>query len=226
MRLLAVLGLMCALAACATTAPPTTPVVVTVSPVAPASGNIKSVADVAPSDTRTSPFLKMADLIDELAQNHLTAHFLQNAQETIAWAQGGSADSPTDPLMQYKAALCPMAVQRAVMDFQSKAAGFSAQLRALDAQVSGAVSGEFNELLLAERLAYGTALGDPKAQLQSIRQDVFQQIDLVLTSCRTILTSPNVQAAMKKMVDVAAKAGLIGATGGAGAIPLMVLKPL
>lgn len=183
-----------------------------------ASTHVKPAAPVAsvPVDTRaavtpTSPFLALADVIDQLAANPIFKLAVKDAADTLAWIQA-APDAPKDPLLKAQASVCPTMIQLAVGDFQAKAAGMSAQLRALDAGLKTDLSTGPELVLFLTKQRYSTApTANPQAQFQQIQTDVYNRVSAVLNGCRDVLPT-------KQLADVAKIAGVSVATGGAAGI--------
>lgn len=172
-----------------------------------------SVAPVLP-DRQATPLRAMADALDKLADNPLFNAVNRDANDTLAWVNGPLG--PTDPLMKFRASECPTAVILASGDLKAKLAMLRGLILGLDARLASVAGPSSPELLLAlTKLRYGSAGqpgSDPKALIATLRHDVAERVTAVVDSCRAVIPIRQMDHALQ----LAAKAGLLAGTGGAG----------
>lgn len=163
-----------------------------------------------------------AAALGKLADNKFLTAVKKDTTDTEAWVATGS-DAPTDPLLKFKASLCPTSIDLATANLKTKIQMLQALLDppappTMDLNQTG---GGPEIILYLTKLRYSTnQQANPQAMIATLKQDIFERVSAVLDGCRGIFPAKQADEVVKLME----KAGLIVGTSGAAA-PFVGLIP-
>lgn len=161
----------------------------------------------------------MSAALGKLADNKLLTALKKDTTDTKAWVATG-ADAPTDPLLKFKAALCPTSIDLATDNLKAKILTLQALLD--PATTPGTPTAKNLEIILSlTKLRYSTnQSANPQAMIASLKKDIFERVTAVADGCRGIFPAKQVD----EMLKLAEKAGILTFSGGAAA-PFLGLLP-
>ena len=189
------------------------------SPVIPSGSSGAAGATSAHAASGSPVAEKVSDLLDALANHPLLIAANKDADDTLAWV----AVTPLSPLEKFRASSCPTAIKLATADLRAKIAVLKGLLADIDTRESGTGAQEPGVVFKLTKLRYGppgASGSDPRALLATAKHDVAERVTAVVDSCRAIVPIRQINDVLR----VAAKAGLVGATGGAAA-PFLGILP-